>query len=819
LMFDDLIPQASAAVPTAPEPDITPLQRSFLNAMRGGESGGRYNVMYGGKTFDSFADHPRQPQPILSGPNAGRMSTAAGADQFLAGTWDEAKNALGLPDFSPKSQDRAAIWLAARDYKKRTGRDLWADVDAAQGDPARLNIIGGALSGTWTSLPGGIEPNKATAGFGQRFATELSSQARRPQQPQMQGLSFDDLIPAQTAPDFGGAFQAPQNEEALRAGLQQRAQQMQAATRGPAVDPGVRQSVEFQNRPIAGGQGTTPIMDLQMKNLITDQVFENDAGLAVFRDPATGQLVEADQNKHVILRDPADNRLKVFARTAETNENPLVSGARILEQGLLAGAPTARATVAAAPALKPSQEVAQAAGRIGVEVPRAVTTDSMAVQRVAGAVRNIPLAGDPLISATGRTVQQLGDKASEVAQGYGGGTVAGSGDAARGAINRYVTGTTKERATKLYDAVDDLVDNNVLSPLAKTQEVVGRLLARRNEAALPPGGAIDQLNQALGRPGMTYQGIKTLRTNVGEDVARSILPQGMSQGDLKQIYSALSDDLKNAVKNAGGSKALTAFERANRYYNLVSSRREALAKIVGAAGDAPAERVFDRLVAMASGTSRADIAGLTQARKAIGADDWNEFVSGVVAQMGRSPAARGAPESLQGVDFSPERFLTAYNKLSDAGRNVLFKSGGKGELATALRDIATVSSRFRELQKFSNPSGTTQNTIGAVTGVSAVTPLFMGDIATPLAVVGSVVGGRMLASFLARPAAAASIADWSKKYEAAVRTPTAPKVALLTVASRNLANTLKDSGVTVSAQDFLRAIQGPKSAPAEQEQQ
>ena len=112
----------------------------------------------------------RQNIPIRSGPNAGKTSSAAGRYQFLQGTWDEARNALGLPDFSPESQDAAAVWLAERDYAKRTnGRKLWDDLDSAQGNPSKLNFIGGALSGTWTSLPGGIEPNRATHGFGQRM--------------------------------------------------------------------------------------------------------------------------------------------------------------------------------------------------------------------------------------------------------------------------------------------------------------------------------------------------------------------------------------------------------------------------------------------------------------------------------------------------------------------------------------------------------------------------------------------------------------------------------------------------------------------------
>ena len=56
--------------------------------------------MFTHKRFDGFGDHPRQ---LQSG--GGYTSDAAGAYQFLSTTWDGARNALGLQDFSPASQE------------------------------------------------------------------------------------------------------------------------------------------------------------------------------------------------------------------------------------------------------------------------------------------------------------------------------------------------------------------------------------------------------------------------------------------------------------------------------------------------------------------------------------------------------------------------------------------------------------------------------------------------------------------------------------------------------------------------------------------
>lgn len=113
-----------------------------------GKGDNGYNVLVGGKLFDSYRDHPRirVHLPRRNAPDI--YSTAAGRYQFLIRTWDGLAKPLLLPDFGPVSQDRACIAL----IKQCKALPL---VEA--GD-IKLAII--ACKSIWASLPG--------AGYGQR---------------------------------------------------------------------------------------------------------------------------------------------------------------------------------------------------------------------------------------------------------------------------------------------------------------------------------------------------------------------------------------------------------------------------------------------------------------------------------------------------------------------------------------------------------------------------------------------------------------------------------------------------------------------------
>lgn len=111
-----------------------------------------YSMLFGGSHFSDFSEHPYPKQwkgvklsdrmCINSGAKPGCISTAAGAYQIRKSTWNGIRAKMSLPDFSPESQDQAAIFLISQ-------RNALEDVKAGRFSTAALKV--GPI---WASFPG-----------------------------------------------------------------------------------------------------------------------------------------------------------------------------------------------------------------------------------------------------------------------------------------------------------------------------------------------------------------------------------------------------------------------------------------------------------------------------------------------------------------------------------------------------------------------------------------------------------------------------------------------------------------------------------------
>lgn len=129
-----------------------------LRWSEGTDDANGYRALYGHtkaapKLFGSFAQHPvesgewrgeKLSDAMCAGAGLGPgcITTAAGAYQTILPTWREGRDALGLGDFSPASQDALALWLIDR-------AGALDDVDAGDLDTAISK-----MRRIWASLPG-----------------------------------------------------------------------------------------------------------------------------------------------------------------------------------------------------------------------------------------------------------------------------------------------------------------------------------------------------------------------------------------------------------------------------------------------------------------------------------------------------------------------------------------------------------------------------------------------------------------------------------------------------------------------------------------
>jgi hypothetical protein len=454
--------------------------------------------------------------------------------------------------------------------------------------------------------------------------------------------------------------------------------------------------------------------------------------------------------------------------------------------GLLGGALgrfAAPAEKAAAPVVPGS---VQAAERLGVDLPYYAVTDSPALQRATKVSESIPLAGEPVAAARQKAVTQLEDAVDALIPKM---TTEQAGEKIGTGIKGWMTSGVREKAKAAYDEVAGLFENaSATKPLENTRGAVANIMAQRASAKLEgTTPAIDLLMPAVrSGEGLTYDGAKTLYTELRNLRSENMI-KGVKDANVEKLYNALKNDVLDIAEEAGGAPARFFLQKADRQYQQMSAMREQLAKIVGKKAESVSdEQIFNRLFNAAREGGSADNKLVQRAITVMEPAQLKAFQAGILSKLGRD--AQG--------NFSPDRWLGAkgINALSPRAKAMIFKDEPK--LVQALEDVTTISERFKNLNKFGNPSGTSQGVFGGLTITSM--------IHSPIKTLAAIAGANGFTRIMSKPATAQGFADWARRYENFVRNPTEQSGKLAYRAGQQLNRMVaEEAGKKVDVNDYL----------------
>lgn len=274
---------------------------------------------------------------------------------------------------------------------------------------------------------------------------------------------------------------------------------------------------------------------------------------------------------------------------------------------------------------------------------------------------------------------------------------------------------------------------------------------------------------------LPFEAIRALRSKVGSMLDDSLV-SGIPGGELKRLYGALSADLESAANSAGAGKE---FARQSNYYRSRMMRIEdTLERVIGKTPEETFARFMPKDAEQANKV-RTVMRSLDPEQRQIVQD-------AVVNRLGRATPGK---QSEAGDVFSPETFLTNWNKLSPGAKQQLFSDPA---MLKNVDSIAKVTDNLRSGAKvFANPSGS----------AGAAAPYGIGYLAASgdLVTAGTLLGGAYIG---AKMLTNKSVVDWLAKAPTVKPEATAAHLARLGV----IYNETKDEALKSELARYVESV-------------
>lgn len=354
--------------------------------------------------------------------------------------------------------------------------------------------------------------------------------------------------------------------------------------------------------------------------------------------------------------------------------------------GVLFGAPVAKA-------LKPQRTIeAIQAESAGITPPLAAYgTDLGTASRV---VSEIPFVAGRLkgegARATKEIEQSLGRIAPETSKMQAGRQVM------RG--TEEWLNTTRNKADDLYAQVDKYIPRDTYLPALKTVEFLEDISdVYKSYPAFFEASGLKPLTKILsdlksgGVLNLTeWKVLRAFRSELGESLNTTSGPlaQGISVGQRKQLFKALTEDLDAAAK-ASGSQAYNAYKRADQYYKARQKRIEdSLLDVTQIKDPEQAYRYITNIIR--SGGAKESARVINALKRSLSADQFQDVSTGIISSLGR----------LDDGSFDASKMLKDWNRLSDTGKRLVTSGVGKGNAKKELDDLISTVTRMEETGVF-----------------------------------------------------------------------------------------------------------------------
>lgn len=273
-----------------------------------------------------------------------------------------------------------------------------------------------------------------------------------------------------------------------------------------------------------------------------------------------------------------------------------------------------------------------------------------------------------------------------------------------GGVDDFV-GRFQSRAGELFEDLNKFIPEDKVVSTANSKAVLDKLsnkvdIPEINNLLTTP--TIRQLGGALPDE-INFGTLQQIRTAVGQKLGTIGLVSDVPKAELKQIYKALSDDIRVAARDVGDD-ALKSFNRSNTFYSAGLSRIEGILEPL-VKNKAP-ERVFQAL-------ERGGKSGATQIRatmRSLTKEQQRVVASAALRRLGLAAASQ---QTAEGTEFSLFSFLTRWSQLDKAAKDALFKRPGFGGIGNDLDALSRAAARAQESSRaFFNPSGTAAAGLG-----------------------------------------------------------------------------------------------------------